>query len=391
MRLTVFSEFRCALDAEGRVSTRNGMRAYPFWQRYLDVFSEVRVAARLLPQQASGVPVTGPGVSYVALPTYHGPVQYLRVLASLQRAIRAACAESSAFIFRVPSRLGVLAAHELVRVGKPYGIEVVGDPHDVFAPGAVRHPLRPFLRHKLTDDLRTVAERAAAALYVTSDALQRRYPCPSYMIGASDVDLTGAALARTWKQPKANQTSFRIVTVGSLAQLYKGQDVLLGAVAHCVQRGLDVRLVFVGDGRYRHALEAQARQLGIGERTAFRGHLPAGAPVRAELDAADLFILPSRADGLPRALLEAMARGLPCLASRVGGIPELVAEEDLLFPGDVLQTVAQIESVLRNPERRARMAERNYTRARDFTEEKLLPRRREFFFEVLSRTRRFAA
>jgi len=206
------------------------------------------------------------------------------------------------------------------------------------------------------------------------------------MIGASDVDLSGSALASSWKKPKRNQSSFRLVTVGTLAQLYKGQDVLLAAVALCVQRGLDLRLVFVGDGRYRAMLESMAQKLGIADRTIFRGHLPAGAAVRAELDAADLFLQPSRADGLPRSLLEAMARGLPCLASRVGGIPELLADEDLLVPGDVMRTAAQIESVLRKPERRERMAQRNLERARAFTEDKLVGLRRSFYAEVLSRS-----
>jgi glycosyltransferase involved in cell wall biosynthesis len=386
MRVTVFSEVRCALDASGAVSTHNGMRTFPFWQRYLDVFSEVRVAARLSRETSAGGPVTGPGVSFLPLPTYSGPLQYLSVRPALASAIRSACEDDSAFIFRVPSRLGVLAARTLQRLGKPYGIEVVGDPHDVFAPGAVRHPLRPFLRLLLASDLRTVAARASAALYVTENALQRRYPCAALMMGASDVDLNRAALAKTWKRPRRGQRSFRIVTVGSLAQLYKGQDALLAAIALCVQRGLDITLVFVGDGRYRAKLEAEARRLGIGERTVFTGRLPAGAAVRRQLDAADLFLLPSRADGLPRALIEAMARGLPCLASRIGGIPELLAEEDLLVPADVQQTAAQIEATLRQPERRARMARRNLARARDFTEEKLIGRRREFYDEVQRRT-----
>src|SRR5262245_59044929 len=140
MRVTVFSEVRCALDADGCISTRNGMRAYSFWHRYLDVFSEVRVAARLSREVRSGEPVTGPGVSFVALPDYHGAAQYLSAYYSLIRTVRAICAADSAFIFRIPSRPGMLAARELQRLGRPYGIEVAGDPHDVFSPGAVLHP-----------------------------------------------------------------------------------------------------------------------------------------------------------------------------------------------------------------------------------------------------------
>ena len=384
MRLTLFSEYRCGFDGSGAMCSQYGA----FWQRYLDVFSEVRVAACFTRSTIAGTPIIGAGVSFVPLPGYSGPVQYVQTLPALVRAVRATCADDSAYIFRVPSRLGVLAASAVGRTGKPYCIEVIGDPHDAFAPGGVHHPLRPFLRWKLTADLRKVASAAAAALYVTESALQLRYPCPALMIGVSDVDLTDGALADTWKRPGKQQTSFRLVTVGSLAQLYKGQDVLLAAVAQCVQRGLDVTLVFVGDGRYRGQLEAQAAQLGIRERTTFRGQLPPGAAVRAELDSADLFILPSRAEGLPRALVEAMARGLPCLASRIGGIPELIAEEDLLTPGDVRSTAAQIEHVLRQPERRARMAERNLFRAQDFREEQLIGRRRQFYQEVLAATKR---
>ena len=102
-----------------------------------------------------------------------------------------------------------------------------------------------------------------------------------------------------------------------------------------VERGLDVRLTLIGDGKFREPLESLAGELHVAERVTWLGQLPAGEAIRRELDEADLFVLPSRTEGLPRAVVEAMARGLPCIASRVGGIPELLADENLIAAGDV--------------------------------------------------------
>ena len=70
----------------------------------------------------------------------------------------------------------------------------------------------------------------------------------------------------------------------------------------------------------RNGLKAKA----LRDRVRFRGQLTTPVDVRAELDRADLFVLPSRQEGLPRAMIEAMARALPCIGSSVGGIPELL-------------------------------------------------------------------
>ncbi|HEX6560176.1 MAG TPA: glycosyltransferase [Longimicrobiales bacterium] len=385
MKLTVFTDLRCSAAVPGMVCALDSTRRYAFWTRYLAVFDEVTVVARLTALSTDGPALTGPGVSFVGAPDYNGAAQYLGRLPALRHVIAGACAERTAFISHVPGRVGTQAARHLRRIGKTYGVEVVGDPRAVFARGAVRHPLRPILRYVLPKDLQDVVRHAAAASYVTTAALQHAYPCDGLQIGVSDVALGPDALASEWKRARNDHGTFRMVTVGSLAQLYKGPDVLLDALADCVARGLDVGVVFVGDGRFRSRLEAQAAALGVSHRVLFRGRLSPGAAVRAELDAADLFVLPSRADGLPRALIEAMARGLPCLASRVGGIPELLAAEDLVTPGDSSDLADQIEAVIRQPERREEMAQRCLARARDFDEPLLVERRREFYRAVLER------
>ena len=89
--------------------------------------------------------------------------------------------------------------------------------------------------------------------------------------------------------------------------------------------------------------------------------------------------MPSRAEGLPRALLEAMARGCPCIGSNVGGIPELLAEADLVPPGDPEALAEKILEVAGNPERLKSMGKRNLVKARQFSPELLKEVRRDFF------------
>jgi glycosyltransferase involved in cell wall biosynthesis len=115
-----------------------------------------------------------------------------------------------------------------------------------------------------------------------------------------------------------------VLCVGRLVPV-KGQLVLLEAVGELVGAGLDLRLTLVGAGPMRDALARRAQRLGIEDRVELTG--PVGHPeVLQRIGSADLFCLPSFAEGVPIVLMEAMALGVPVLSTRVMGIPELVED-----------------------------------------------------------------
>jgi glycosyltransferase involved in cell wall biosynthesis len=135
-----------------------------------------------------------------------------------------------------------------------------------------------------------------------------------------------------------------IGTVGRL-EARKGTDVLLEAAAHLRKKGLpDLRVVVVGDGPLRDELPALARRLGIADQMHMLGDRSDVADVLAALD---VFVLPSRTEGMSNALLEAMATALPVVATAVGGNPEVVAAETtgVLVPPD--DSTAMAEAVMR--------------------------------------------
>jgi glycosyltransferase involved in cell wall biosynthesis len=390
MRVLVTLEHRFDRTPDGKVWTQTGF-PYAFWTIYLDVFDQVRVVARVRDAAASRPDwqrADGNGVSFAGVPYYLGPWQYLRRSWRIKAAIRSALAPGDAVILQLSSQVAGCLEPALRRTGRPYGVEVVGDPYEVFSPGANSHPLRPFFRWLFPRQLRRQCARACAASYVTEKALQRRYPAGpgAFTTHYSNIVLQDADLVATPRPARRTPGPCTLITVGMLEHFYKAPDILIDAVGLCREDGMDVRLLLVGEGRHRPELEARAARIGMGENVRFVGRLAAGEAVRAQLDRADLFVLASRQEGLPRAMVEAMARALPCIGSTVGGIPELLPPADLVPPGDPRALAAKIQEVAADPGRLASMSARNLLKARGYHNDILRGRRIAFYRRVKEKT-----
>jgi glycosyltransferase involved in cell wall biosynthesis len=364
----------------GHVYAPDQVLDYRFFSRYLAVFERVGVAARVA--QCRFVPEDAPqadglGVEFCDLPDYVGPWQYLRQALAIKACLREAIGRYDSFCLRVPCANATRLWRELRREGRPFGLELVGDPADSLGRGAYRSVLRPAARWNAMRALRRQCRTADLVAYVTRESLQRRYPpaATAFATHYSSLDLPPEALIDTVRSDFRG--SRRLIFVGTLAVLYKAPDVLIRAVARIGRP--DVLLTLVGDGRQRPELTRLAGQLGIAEQVEFRGTLPAGAAVRAALDDADLFVLPSRQEGLPRAMIEAMARGLPCIGSRVGGIPELLPSGHTVPPGDVPALAGKIAEFLDNPQLMQDAARRNLRVAGEYLAPIVAERRTEFY------------
>lgn len=140
-----------------------------------------------------------------------------------------------------------------------------------------------------------------------------------------------------------------IVSVGRLSE-EKGTEFLLEAVASLVAEGRNLQLVLIGEGALRHRLEARAAALDISDRVMFAGYMPDAGSF---LHRFDIFAMPSLTEGLPMVLLEAMLAGTAVVATRVGGIPEVLEDGNaglLVEPRDPSAIRQGIASVLDDPE-----------------------------------------
>ena len=150
-----------------------------------------------------------------------------------------------------------------------------------------------------------------------------------------------------------------------------------------VRKVMKARLVMVGDGPDRDPAQREATRLGIQRDVRFAGRVDDVADV---LRGGDLFLLPSETESFGLAALEAMACGVPVIASRTGGIPEVVTEGEsgFLAPvGDVETMTARAIEVLRDPERLEDMRRRAVLRAADFSADRIVPQYEHLYEDVL--------
>jgi len=194
------------------------------------------------------------------------------------------------------------------------------------------------------------AYRLAHVVVANSDAasaLLRREGVPPHKIRtiANGLDITQFA-------PPAHRPDVRRILIVANLRPEKGHDLLIDASVRIADRHPAVEFQVAGDGPLRDDLIARAVANGVRDRFHFLGHRN---DVPALLAASDLFVLPSRSEASPNAVIEAMAAGLPVVASRMGGIPELITPGvtgELVPPGDATGLAECLMSLIERPAHR---------------------------------------
>ena len=181
---------------------------------------------------------------------------------------------------------------------------------------------------------------------------------------------------------KKIKSNFVIGTVGRLHSI-KGQKYLLEAFKLLCQDYDNISLLIAGDGEDRSDLEILAENLCIADKVEFLGFVHDPDLV---LNFLDIFVLPSLSESFPNALLEAMRKGLPCVASSVGGIPEIIRQMVsglLVTPGDVNAIYESVGLLLKDNKLRASMGYEAEKIAQEFTTERMIAEIEDVFKKEL--------
>lgn len=209
--------------------------------------------------------------------------------------------------------------------------------------------------------------RSRATAILVSDALRRRYLerrllDPSRTIVVPNGVETGSVPSVNPPSAASLRAAFELppgarvlVTTAVLRDPRKGVDVLLEAMLHVLAARPDARLLVVGEGPLRPALQARARLLGLDGLVRWAG---ARHDVPSLLAGADLYVHPTLEDPFPTAVLEAMAAGLPVVATAVDGIPEMIADGRngrLVPPADAPALAAALSDLLGDEDARSRL------------------------------------
>ena len=266
------------------------------------------------------------------------------------------------------------------KYGKPYLTVVCGCPWDALWNYDWRGKL---LAPNAYLKLRSIMKDAPYSIYVTNEFLQKRYPTRGKSIGCSNVNIsTGVegVLEQRLENIKKRMKDGRVLRIGTAAAIdvpYKGQEYVIRAIAQLKKDSIRYEYHLIGlgsDERLRGIAEAED----VSDRVFFHGPLP-HSEVLAFMDDIDIYIQPSKQEGLPRATIEAMSRGCLCMGSNIAGIPELLDPEYLFSKGHV----SQIARILKRIDSKVLLeqAQRNYNEAKNYDCDLLNERRRKFIEE----------
>lgn len=204
-------------------------------------------------------------------------------------------------------------------------------------------------------------------IYVSNRFLQGRYPTKNPSIGCSDVEITihseieASEIIKQRSERLFNSINrINVSTVGALIP-YKNHEVVIKAMG-LLKGKLDIQYEIIGGGDNTSLIKL-SEKLGVRDKVNFIGQKPHGDIVKL-LSKTDLYIQPSKLEGMPRALIEAMNEGCPSIGSNVGGIPELLEREEMFNPTDY-KKLARLLSLL-TKEKLFEMSKRNIKKAAAF-------------------------
>lgn len=361
-----------------------------FYHRYLRVFDSIRIVVRCSKEEnlkTCRVKIDDPRVEVVYFPDFSGPVEYAKYYFEIGRIIQRITEGCDAAIVRLPSTSAQRVARKVLTSRIPFAVEVVYDAEDGWR--SETKLINKILWKMIDKEMRQTCYRADGVSCVTEHYLQKHYfskKADAFVSNYSTLELPASFYLSEKKHPGSNP--FVITNVANQVQFNgrKGFNEIIEAVSLLKLRGVVVTAKFVGQS-YHNGIEQfkeMANRLGISEQIEFMGYL-----TRPELDSflstVDAYVMPTRAEGLPRVIIEAMAKGLPAISSPVSGNPELLSSHWLVDYEDVATLADRIEELVMNKELYEETSKENFEKSKKYEASLLEMRRNEFYRKLKER------
>ena len=311
---------------------------------------------------------------------YNSLMEFMNIRLRIEnkKLIKEEVKKSDYIIARVPSDASYTAIKYARKYNKKCLLEVVGCPFDALWNHGIKGKiLSIFKYYKLKKNIK----KQQYVMYVTEEFLQKRYPTKGKNIACSDVVLEESSseiLSNRLEKIKSMNSRNKIVlgTIGNVDVKYKGQDDVIKAINILSNKGIDIEYRLVGGGDTQYLKEI-AKKHNVEEHIVFMGSV-VHSKIFEFLDNIDIYIQPSRTEGLCRAFIEAISRGCPCIASQVGGNPELIDKEFLFKKCNIQGIVDKVSEILEE-NNMLQQARNNYNNSKKYNREVLKNKRNSFY------------
>lgn len=357
---------------------------YAIWERYLHFFNELTVSTRMINENNLDVYTkkgfkisSGPGIEFRPIKSYKKSTDFMFNRNKIKKDIRSVLKNVDCAVIRLPSIIGMIAYKEAVKLGMPYVLEVVGCPWDSYRYHSVAGKVIALNMHI---NQKRAVKKSPYVIYVTKKFLQKRYPNNNCNVGCSDVSLKeiNKDVVNRRESKIINLNAKKKIIIGTTASVdvkLKSQDLVIKAISILNKRGYNFEYQLVGGGSKVY-LESIAKKYGVIDKVIFKGSLT-HEQVFDWLESIDVYIQPSKTEGLSRALVEAMSVGCPCIGSNVGGIPELLDNPNTFTKGNVKELIDLLGNL--NNSKMIEQSKRNFSISLMFKEEVLNVNRKAFF------------
>lgn len=324
---------------------------YLYWKDYLRYFDKIEVIARVKKVDSiddSFIRVDGKNVSVLAMPYYVGVKSFVLNFPRLLHRAFSLVKGGDVFILRSGNVSNVLWIFVML-FKKAYIREYPGNIYE----GVTGFAGKSIHIKILAQFLNFLAKKQACmskANSFVSQSCKTTYATdkPSYVFSSFNIDEVVAK-----KNSYEVEGDLKLVTVGRL-EGEKGHKDLLSALAKI---DINVELTVVGNGSQLKSLTEQAQNLRV--KVKFLGAITDRDKLFKTIANADLFVIPSHTEGMPRSLLESMVIGIPCIGTNVGGIPEVLNADYLVPPSDPQALAELIKCISSDTQLRKRMGIEN--------------------------------
>ena len=320
-----------------------------------------------------------PAFSFIEVPNFKSISAYFKK-GEAETIIKKAVDQHDVIILRLPSAIGTIALEYAKSINKPVLIEKVACVYDALWNYDWRGKLLATQKMK---KYQNILKDASHTIYVTDTFLQSRYPTKGKSIGCSDVIVNNLDESILERRLIKIQNLPKIPVIGTVAAIdvpYKGQADVIRAIATLKAQHILFHYKIVGQGDASR-LKKIIKKFDVADLVQVIGPLQQ-EKVFEFLDSIDLYIQPSKQEGLPRAVIEAMSRACPILGSNIAGIPELINKKVLFEAGNV-DGIIQLLKML-TKETLVELAKENFLKAASFKKE-MLDRKREQFYDEFIR------
>ena len=374
-------------DEDGNFYT-GGSYNKEVWNRYLEICDELSYISRkehniynVTEAKEKFNDFDNNRINFIEIPSTTSSIKdYLNIFNRIERnrIIKNEVFQHDAVIARLPSKSGSIAIKYAKLLNKPYLVEVVGSAWDALWTHSFKGKVLALFSHLRT---KRGIKNAPYVIYVTTNYLQTNYPTTGQHTNCSNVSLSkfdDKVLDERLNKIKNMSKNNKIIigTTGAINIKYKGQEYVIKAIGKFKDQGItkfEYQLVGGGDLEY---LKSIAKKYNVLEQVKFLGEKPHNEVIEW-LDTIDLYIQPSLTEGLPRALIEALSRGLPSIGSNAGGIPELL-DEKVIFEKKSISELFNLLSTIDSNFMREQ-AIRNFNEAKKYDKQIIERRRLEFF------------